>query len=150
MEKEQELTKLVNVLRQTARVSVQPDWSDNEQDAARYCVVQYNRILKRLEALDPTVSNIFDPLPDESSLQIAAIACRQLAAYYSDEVEEATDWQDNGGPAFDPKAFRDFWRKGALDIQDLGEAVRESIQTWSQQRKRHGKSCQKSADSSES
>ena len=140
MEKEQELTKLVNVLRQTARVSVQPDWSNNEQDAASYCVAQYNRILHRLQALDPTVANIFDPLPEASSLQIAAIACRQLAAYYSDEVAAEPDWQTDCGAAFDPKAFRDFWRKGAVDIQDLGETVRESIQTWANQRKRRGPS----------
>lgn len=138
MDKEQELTKLVNVLRQTARVAMQPDWSENGQETAGYCVAQYNRILARLQEMDATVSTIFEPLPEESSLQITALACRQLAAYFTDEVDHSADWENFcSGAGFNPKAFRDFWRKGAFDMQDLGEAIRESIQTWAQQRKHH-------------
>ena len=134
MEKEQELTKLVNVLRQTARVVLQPDWAGSDEEAAEYCVAQYNRILTRLNELDATVSTVFEKLAEDSSLKVAAIACRQLAAYYRDEVEQPADWQGLCDAGFDPKAFRDFWRKGAFEIQDLGEIIRESIQTWAQQK----------------
>ena len=135
MEKEQELTKLVNVLRQTARVASQSDWAGSDNEAAEYCVAQYNRILKRLNELDSTGSTFFETLPEGSSLKVAAIACRQLAAYYRDEVKQPADWQSVCGADFDPKTFRDLWRKGTFDIQDLGEAIRESIQTWAARQK---------------
>ncbi len=134
MEKEQELTKLVNVLRHTARVAAQSDWAESDNEAAEYCVTQYNRILTRLNELDSTVSTIFEPLPEGCSLKVAAIACRQLAAYYRDEVKQPADWKSVCGPDFDPKTFRDLWRKGTFDIQDLGEAMLESFQTWAQQK----------------
>ncbi len=133
MDKEQELTKLVNVLRQTAHVAMQPDWTESTEDAAEFCRAQYNRIYERMKALDPSVATVFEPLAEGISLKIAAIACRQLAAYYKDEVEPASDWQGACGADFDPKAFRDFWRKGAFDMQELGETIRESVQTWAQQ-----------------
>ena len=137
MDKEQELTKLVNVLRQTARVAMQPDWMDSNEDAADFCISQYNRIYERMKELDPSVATVFAPLPEGSSLKIAAIACRQLAAYYRDEVDQPSDWQGACGAAFDPQAFKNFWRKGGFDIQELGEAIRESVQIWAQQRGKH-------------
>ena len=36
---------------------------------------------------------------------------------------------------FDARAFKEFWRKSAHDIEDLGEFIRESISEWMRQRK---------------
>jgi hypothetical protein len=45
MEREKELTKLINVLRRTARMTLQPELTGSSQDAAAYCTDQYNRVL---------------------------------------------------------------------------------------------------------
>ncbi len=136
MDREKELTKLVNMLRRTARMALNVEWTDDTTEAAQYSVAQYNRVLERLKQLDPNVTTVFEPLESGSSLNVVAIACRQLAAYYEDEVTDSNAWQTFcGGAAVSADAFKDFWRKGATDIQDLGEAIRESIETWSKQRK---------------
>ena len=101
MEREKELAKLVNVLRRTARMALQSEWTGSSQDAARFCIDQYNRVLARLKELDPGVGNVFGPLPADSSLTVAAMACRQLAAYYEDEVGKA-GWGEWGGVWGDP------------------------------------------------
>jgi hypothetical protein len=142
MEREKELAKLVNVLRRTSRMALQSEWTGSSQDAARFCVDQYNRVLARLKELDPGVGNVFDPLPADSSLTVAAMACRQLAAYYEDEVGKA-GWGEWGGVWGDPthgvwvdkKAFRDFWSKSAREIEDFGEFIRENIEDWVKQYK---------------
>ncbi len=142
MEREKELSKLVNVLRRTSRMALQSEWTGSSQDAARFCVEQYNRVLTRLKELDPDVANVFDALPAESSLTVAAMACRQLAAYYEDEVGRA-GWGEWGGAWGDPKygawvdkkAFKDFWSKSARDIEDFGEFIRENIEDWVKQYK---------------
>src|SRR5215470_19720252 len=86
MEREIEITKLVNVLRRTSRMALQSEWTGSSQDAAAFCVEQYNRVLARLKELDQEITPIFAPLAPDSSLSVAAMACRQLAAYYEDEV----------------------------------------------------------------
>jgi hypothetical protein len=40
------------------------------------------------------------------------------------------------GAAFDSEGFKDFWRKCAGDVQDLGEMIRESVEMWARQRRR--------------
>lgn len=142
MEREKELAKLVNVLRRTSRMALQSEWTGSSQDAARFCVEQYNRVLARLKELDPDLGNLFDALPAESSLTVAAMACRQLAAYYEDEVGRA-GWGEWGavwgdpkyGAWVDKKAFKDFWTKSARDIEDFGEFIRENIEDWVKQYK---------------
>lgn len=134
MEREKELIKLINVLRRTARAAVQSQWVESNGDAARFCVEQYNRVLARLKELDPGVSTLFEPLPASSSLTVVAVACRQLAAYYEDEVGESSEWPRAYAAAFDTEGFKDFWRKSACDIQDLGEFIRESVGIWARQR----------------
>ena len=139
MDRDKELTKLVNMLRQTARMALNVEWTEDTTDAAQYCVEQYNRVLERLKQLDPNETTVFEPLASGSSLNVVAIACRQLAAYYEDEVKDSTAWQTIcGGAVVSADAFKDFWRKGSSDIQDLGEAIRESIETWSRERKKKG------------
>lgn len=134
MEREQEIAKLVNVLRRTSRMALQSEWTGGSQDAAAFCVEQYNRVLARLKEIDSTVGSVFDPLPAGSSLTVAAMACRQLAAYYEDEVPHS-GWGRAYGIHFDPEPFKDFWNRAARDIEDLGEFIRESIDEWARQRK---------------
>ncbi|GIV60173.1 hypothetical protein GQ464_002975 [Rhodocaloribacter litoris] len=136
MEREQEIAKLVNVLRRAARTAMQAHWTGGDADAAAFCVRQYNRVLERLATLDPGVRAVFEPLPEDSSLTVAAMACRQLAAYYEDEVDEPSAWGRVYGAAFDADAFKTFWQRCAGDIEDLGEYIRESIESWARERKR--------------
>ena len=133
MEREQEIAKLVNVLRRTSRMAMQSEWTGSGEDAATYCAEQYNRVLGRLKEIDPDLASVFAPLGQGSSLTVAAMACRQLAAYYEDEVGRHGGW--GHGARFDAETFKDFWRKSARDIEDLGEYIRESIEEWAKQRK---------------
>jgi hypothetical protein len=143
MEREKEVAKLVNVLRRTSRMALQSEWTGSSQDAARFCVEQYNRVLARLKELDPDLAAVFEPLAADSSLTVAAMACRQLAAYYEDEVGRSSGWGEWAGVWGDPRigvrvdkrAFKDFWNKSARDIEDFGEFIRENIEEWARQYK---------------
>jgi len=133
MERAKEIEKLVNVLRRTSRMAMQSEWTGAGGDAAAFCVEQYNRVLGRLQEIDPDIATIFAPLANGSSLTVTAMACRQLAAYYEDEVGRQRGWGYAGH--FDTETFKDFWQKGAREIEDLGEYIRESIEEWARQRK---------------
>ena len=136
MERQKELPKLINVLRQTSRMARQSEWTGGGQDTAAYCVEQYNRVLARFKELDPTVGAVFEPLPQGSSLSVVAVACRQLAAYYEDEFGGARGFGRAYAFGFDPKVFKEFWEKSASEIEDLGEFIRESIEEWTRQKKK--------------
>ncbi len=145
MEREQELLKLINVLRRTGRMAMQAEWTGGSKDpgAANYCAGRYNRVLERLKELDAGVTTIFEPLPLDSSLAVVAMACRQLVAYYEDELgaELRKHRPDVGAFVIDARSsFKDFWLKSSRDIEDLGEFIRESIAEWMRQRK-GGESC---------
>jgi hypothetical protein len=133
MEKEIELKKLINVLRRTSRMAMQTEWTGGQEDTAPYCVEQYNRVLSRLIELDENVSTIFTLLPEGSSLTVTAMACRQLSAYYEDEVGKPHwGW---GGPkaygfGYNAEAFKEFWKNSAHEFEDFGEYIRESIEEW--------------------
>jgi hypothetical protein len=141
MEREKEIAKLVNVLRRTSRMALQSEWTGSSQDVARFCVEQYNRVLARLKEIDPGVGTVFDPLAADSSLTVAAMACRQLSAYYEDEVGGRSGWGESSGVWGDPRygmwidkrAFKDFWNKSAKDVEDFGEFIRENIEEWVRQ-----------------
>jgi hypothetical protein len=137
MEREKELVKLVNVLRQTARMCVQSEMTGHDGATAAFCAEKYNRVLARLKELDEGVGVVFEPLPADTTLAVTAIACRQLAAYYDDELGPATRFNRAYGVAFDPQTFRDFWRESGGEIQDLGEFIRESIAEWTRHRHAH-------------
>src|SRR5262249_11240395 len=107
------------------------------EDAAAYCTDQYNRVLARLKEIDANVGSVFESLPAGSSLTVVAMASRQLAAYYEDELGPSRGFGRGYGFAFDPKVFKDFWEKSSRDIEDLGEFIRESIDEWVRQRKKH-------------
>jgi hypothetical protein len=136
MEREKEIAKLVNVLRRTSRMALHSEWTGGKDDAARYCAEQYNRVLARLKEIDQSVGAVFEPLPQDSSLMVAAMACRQLAAYYEDEVKQSPPWAKAYGVRLDHETFKEFWQKSAREIEDLGEYIRESIEEWVRQRKR--------------
>ena len=136
MDRDNEIAKLVHVLQQTARMAFQSEWTGSgSSDAAALCVDRHNRILARLKELDPAISAAFEPLPAESSMTAAAISCRQLAAYYEDEIGWPSRWKHVYDSASDPKAFKEFWRKSSKDIQDLGEYMRECAEEWARRRK---------------
>src|SRR5215469_1298370 len=135
MERDKEISKLVNVLRRTARMAQQSEWTGDGEDASSFCVEQYNRVLARLKEIDPEIAPIFAPLAPDSTLSVAAMACRQLAAYYEDEVGGHKGWGRAYGIGFDPETFKDFWCRSAKEIEDLGEFIRESIQEWARQKR---------------
>jgi hypothetical protein len=130
MEREKELAKLINVLRRTSRMALHSEWTGTGQDSAAFCVEQYNRVLSRLREIDASVSTVFEPLPATSSLTVVAMASRQLAAYYEDELGAQRDSKRAYGFAIDPAMFRQFWDKSACEMEDLGEFIRESIEEW--------------------
>ena len=136
MERERELVKLINVLRRTSRMALQSEWTGGKEDAAKFCTDQYNRVLARLKELDPGVEKVFDQLPSNSSLTVVAMASRQLAAYYEDELGPTRGFGRGYGFAFDPKMFKEFWEKSSREFEDLGEFIRESIEEWARQRKK--------------
>jgi hypothetical protein len=140
MEREKELVKLINVLRRTSRMALQSEWTGGKEDAAVFCTDQYNRVLTRLKELDPGVGVIFEPLPAGSSLTVVAMASRQLAAYYEDELGSARGFGGRGyNFAFDPKMFKEFWEKSAREFEDMGEFIRESIDEWLRHKKEANK-----------
>jgi len=156
MEREKEIAKLVNVLRRTSRMALQSEWTGGNEDVAAFCIDQYNRVLARLKEIDTDVGSVFDPLAAGSSLTVAAMACRQLAAYYEDEVGRSGGWGDWKGIWADPRygvyvdkrAFKEFWNKSAREIEDLGEFIRENIDEWINQSKSRRKSEQSGAKTS--
>ena len=135
MEREKELYKLMNVLRRTSRMALQSEWTGGKEDAAAFCTDQYNRVLARLKEIDPGVSVVFEPLPAGSSLTVVAMACRQLFAYYEDELGPTKGFSRGYGFAFDPKKFKEFWEKSAREFEDMGEFIRESIDEWLRHKK---------------
>ena len=136
MEREKELLKLINVLRRTSRMALQSEWTGGKEDSATFCTEQYNRVLARLKEMDPGVGTVFEPLAAGSSLTVVAMAARQLAAYYEDELGPARGFGRAYGFAFDPKTFKEFWEKSAREFEDMGEFIRESIDEWLRQKKR--------------
>ena len=137
MEREQELVKLINVLRRTGRMALQSEWTGGKEDAAAFCTDQYNRVLARLKELDSNVSVVFEPLPAGSSLTVVAMAARQLAAYYEDELGPTKFRRGGFDFVFDPQKqkFKEFWEKSAREFEDMGEYIRESIEEWLRHKK---------------
>jgi len=142
MEREKELVKLINVLRRTGRMALQSEWTGGKEDAAAFCTDQYNRVLARLKEMDPGIGVIFEPLPAGSSLTVVAMASRQLAAYYEDELGPTRGFRRGGFDfVFDPQKqkFKDFWEKSAREFEDMGEFIRESIDEWLRHKKEAGR-----------
>ena len=80
------------------------------------------------------------------------MACRQLVAYYEDELppEMRRHRPHMGAFVVDARStFKDFWQKSSRDIEDLGEFIRESIAEWMRQRKEPGGTCAPGASASD-
>lgn len=106
MERDREVKKLTNVLRRIARAAWYAAWNRAEPDAARFCALQYNRVLARMEELEPAVKPLFAPLPESSSPQVIRMAASELAAYFDDEVEgERREWRRHRRGACRPRAW---------------------------------------------
>jgi hypothetical protein len=136
MEREKEIARLVNVLRQTGRMAMQSEWTGGAQDAAAHCAEQYNRVLRRLQEFEPGLQTVFEPLPPGSSLTVAAMACRQLAAYFEDEAGRGRPWGRAHAFRFDGTTLKDIWRESAREVEDLGEFIRESVEEWARRGRR--------------
>ena len=138
MERDKEIQKLVNVLRRTAKMAQQADWTGEDSNGttgdASFSVNQYNRVLARLIELEPNVEPVFAPLKEDVSHTVVAMACRQLAAYFEDEVKAGHSWGHAYGAAFDTDSFKSFWNDSAKEIEDLGEFIRENLETWANKR----------------
>lgn len=87
MERDRETGKLMNVLRRVARAAAHAAWTRNAE-AARFCVLQYNKILARVSELEPAAATLFTPLPETASPDVTRIAANEVAAYFDDEPEE--------------------------------------------------------------
>ncbi len=85
MERDSEITKLINVLRRIARAARHAAWS-RDPEAARFCAHQYNKVLARVGELEPAVAPLFAALPETASADVAKIAATELAAYFEDEA----------------------------------------------------------------
>lgn len=89
MERDRELAKLTNVLRRIARAAGHAAWS-RDLDAARFCALQYNKVLARVSELESAAAPLFAALPESASADVTKIAAQELAAYFEDEAAPAT------------------------------------------------------------
>ena len=85
MERDRELAKLINVLRRIARAASHAAWS-RDSEAARFCALQYNKVLTRVSELEPAVGPLFTTLAESASADLTRIAAHELAAYFEDEA----------------------------------------------------------------
>jgi hypothetical protein len=87
MERDREIVKLINVLRRIARAANYAALYNRQPDAARFCVLQYNKVLSRLAELEPSVAGLFAELREDASPEVARMAAIELAAFFEDESE---------------------------------------------------------------
>jgi len=76
----------MNVLHRITRAAYYAAWRNAAPDAARFCASQYNKVLARLEELEPAIKPLFAPLPETASPQVIRMASGELAAYFEDEA----------------------------------------------------------------
>jgi hypothetical protein len=85
MERDRELAKLINVLRRIARAASHAAWI-RDPDAARFCALQYNKVLARVCELEPAAAPLFVKLQESASAGVTRIAAQELAAFFEDEA----------------------------------------------------------------
>ena len=85
---EKEKIKLISVLRRIGRSAGYAAWVGGDPDAARFCVLQYNKVLARLGDLEPNLKTLFPSLAENTSPEVVRMAARELAAYFEDEAPE--------------------------------------------------------------
>lgn len=64
---------------------------NSSPDGAKFCAAQYNKVLGRLEELEPAVKPLFASLPESASPQVIKMAASELAAFFEDETESETE-----------------------------------------------------------
>ena len=85
---EQEIGKLLNVLRRISRAAGYLAWSKAGAAETQFLVAQYNRVLARLTELEPATKPLFTPLSETASPEVTRLAARELLAYFeADEPE---------------------------------------------------------------
>lgn len=112
---EKETVKLINVLRRIARAAGYSAWIKLNPDSARFCVAQYNRVLRRLSELEPNVGSLFSPLAEDASPELTRIAARELIAYFEDELPEPQAWAFGWGCG--PRSVRARTRCVPIDVR---------------------------------
>ena len=109
---EQEISKLVSVLRRIARATRYIEWTKPGADATQFCVSQYNRILTRLSEIEPAVAPLFTPLADTTSPEVIRMACRDLIAYFEVDDQPFVPPVPGVPPVFAFRCGRGSWRGG--------------------------------------
>lgn len=84
---EQEVVKLLAVLRRIARAARYAEWTRSGPDATQFCAAQYNRVLARLGELEPAIKPLFTPLSESASAEVIRMAARELHAYFEADDE---------------------------------------------------------------
>ena len=91
MEHEKEIAKLINVLRQIRHAGHFAAHRGEDAEVSKFCLQQYNSIVTRISELEPSVQNLFTPLPENTSVKTTHFAVSELIAYLTDsEAEEPT------------------------------------------------------------
>ncbi|HZN10467.1 MAG TPA: hypothetical protein VFC61_02250 [Blastocatellia bacterium] len=129
MDKEQEVKKLINVLNRMVRTAMRAQWMSAGEAEARFAAGQYNKILGRLTELDPRIAGVFDPIAEDSSLMVVAMAARQVVSYYEDEVRAEREPRGSG-PGGEGWPFRGGPGALGLDLEEFGNAIRDWVQDW--------------------
>ena len=142
MEREQELRKLINVLHRMTRTAARVQWMGAGENEARFAVLTYNKILGRLSEIDPNVKGVFDPLSEDSTLTVVAMAARQVVSYYEDEVKTEHRHHER----HDPRAYAFNFGKGCgeFNFEEIGNWIRDRIneaQRHERERRAEGKHC---------
>jgi hypothetical protein len=86
VEKEREIKGLVNVLRRIAGDERHAAWMNAQTDATRFNAVRYNKVLARISEIEPSVAQLFTPLPEDSSHEVIHMAARELSAFFEEEA----------------------------------------------------------------
>jgi hypothetical protein len=107
VEREKEIARLVNVLHKISRAASFSSWIKREDEAVRFCAAQYNRIVRRLKELEPSISSLFGELDESASPHVIRMAASDVAAYFEDEIPQGQRRHRRCGGG--PRAYAFAW-----------------------------------------
>jgi hypothetical protein len=87
MEREREISKLVSVLHQIAFAERFSAWSNRQEELSKFIAQQYNRVLARLKEIDPSITNLFVELNEDTNPLVIRLAARELAGYFEEDIQ---------------------------------------------------------------